>query len=419
MEIQKRRFWQQPWQYRESIALVTGCIVIGFLLQLTVGSFNFYLLTFPVNIILGIIILLFLGLFSIKKETKFYQWFSGVSFSVTLIVALLCLALIIGLTPQMKTENPHTHDIFASLGFRQMTSSWAFVLIYLLTILSLGSLIIRRLIAFRRQDYAFYLNHIGLWVLLFSAGLGAADTKRFVMHVQRNGVEWRVYSDNGEVLELPLAIQLNDFRMEVYPPKLAVINRKTGEVEPLKKPDYFQIDTSYRNGRLAGWDIHLNEYIHKAVRNSDSTYKEVPMPGAAPAAKITAVHKKTGQRHTGWVCGGNMAQLYMTLNLDSLHCVIMTEPEPKSFFSDIHVFTQDGKEDSTTLEVNHPLRIGSWTIYQYGYDQKAGNMSSYSSFELVYDPWLIPVYGGIILLALGSLCLLWNGNKKRMHHDLE
>lgn len=420
MEDNKRKMWQLPWRYKESIAFVGGIVLIGFILQLTVGNFNYFLLQSPVNLISGGVIIFFLIAFSFARKTPFYQWFSGVPFAVTTIAAMLVLALVMGLTPQVARPNPHDTGIFTSLGFRQVTSSWAFVLVYFLMLLSLGALIVRRLIAFRMRDYAFYFNHIGLWVLLFAAGLGAADMKRYVMHVREGEVEWRVYSENKDVLELPIAIELNDFDMEEYPPKLTVIDRKTGESQPLGKVDYFQIDEKRPSGSLNGWQIELNEYIHQAIRNSDSTYQEVPMPGSSPAARITATNMKNGDIRKGWVCGGNMSQLYMTLGLDSQYCVVMTQPEPKRFLSDIKVFMEDGNEMETILEVNKPLRIGSWTIYQYGYDNQAGRMSTYSSMELVYDPWLYPVYAGIALLAIGSVCLLWSGNrnKKKEEDDL-
>jgi len=413
MEQTKRKMWQFPWRYKESIAFVSGIVIIGFILQIVTGKFDFFLLQAPVNLILGAVIILFLIIFSFNRKSTFHQWFSGVPFSVTIIGTLLILGIIMGLTPQMVRLDPHDSDIFTLLGFRQVTSSWPFVLVYFLTLLSLGSLIARRLVSFRKQDYAFYFNHIGLWVLLLAAGLGAADTKRYVMHIREGEVEWRVYSENKDVLELPIAIQLNDFDMEEYPPKLTIINRKSGEPQPIEKPAYFQIDEKRPEGSLDKWDIKMEQYIHQAIRNSDSTYQAVPMPGSSPAALVSAVNKETGDVRQGWVCGGNMAQLYMTLLLDSQYCIVMTQPEPKKFLSDINVFMEDGSEAHTVLEVNKPLRIGSWTIYQYGYDNQAGKMSTYSSLELVYDPWLYPVYAGIILLAIGSVCLLWSGNKKR------
>lgn len=405
--------WQFPWQYKESFAFVGGIALIGLILQWLTGPFDFFLLQYPVNLIAGMAILLFLSFFSAARNTAFYQWFSGVPFAVTCIAGLLFFTLIMGLTPQVVRIDPHDTGVFTRLGFRQMTSAWPFVLLYLLTLLSLGALIIRRLMAFRVADYAFYLNHIGLWILLFASGLGAADMRRYVMHVREGETEWRVYSEANDVLELPIAIQLNDFDMEEYPPKLTVIDRESGEPQPLGEPEFFSIDEKRPEGQLVDWDIRLDEYIHQAIRNSDSTYHEMPMPGATPAARITATNRVTGAVYSGWVCGGNMAQLYMTLPLDDQFCVVMTKPEPKRFLSDIDIYTEDGGAYHTVLEVNKPFRAGYWTIYQYGYDNDAGKMSTYSSMELVYDPWLYPAYAGIILLAAGSVCLLWSGNKKR------
>ncbi|MDL2257239.1 cytochrome c biogenesis protein ResB [Bacteroidales bacterium OttesenSCG-928-I14] len=414
-ETTNRKIWQMPWGYTESIIITCGIIAVGLLLQLSIGSFNFYLLAAPVNLWVGIsIIILSVASLWIGK-TRFMKWFTGLPFSVSLISALLVLCLIMGLTPQVPSE-AKTSSFFSRLGFDNMTHSWAFIFIYFITLLSLGCLIIRRLYRFRWKDYGFYLNHIGLWLVLFASGLGYADMARYLMYVREGEVEWRVYDENNNVKELPIGIKLNDFDMEEYPPKLTVIDRQTGESLPLNNPDFYQIDTKEPKGFLNGWTIEVEEYIHQAVRSSDSTYREVPMPGATPAIKIRAVNDQ-GDEKRGWVCGGNQAQLYMTLPLDEFQCIVMTVPEPKRFISDIEAFTPDGKMKKGILEVNHPLRIGSWTIYQHGYDDKAGRLSSYSGLELVYDPWVTPVYIGFILIALGSINMILTGKKTKRRDE--
>jgi hypothetical protein len=415
----KRRMWQAPWGFAESVAIVAGIVLVGFALQLTIGDFDFYLLTSPANLIAGGCIVLVCITLSLFKKSSFLRWFSEVPFSVALIVALLVLTIIMGLTPQSAGEGGE--DLFSRLGFDQMTRSWAFVLIYFVTLLPLGSLIARRLRSFRWRDYGFYCNHIGLWLVLFAAGLGHVDIERYIMHVREGKTEWRVYDDEGNVKELPIAIQLNDFDMEEYPPKLTVIDRESGEPQPVDNPDFYQIDPKAPEGHLAGWDILLEEYIHQAVRSSDSTYREVPMPGATPATRITATNKVTGESRAGWVCGGNQAQLYMTLSLTEQYAVVMTVAEPKRFMSDVEVYTKSGVIRRTLLEVNKPIQAGSWTIYQHGYDNQAGRLSSYSSMELVYDPWKTPVYIGFGLIALGSLAMIWCGmgqRKNRKRNDL-
>ena len=333
--------------------------------------------------------------------------------AVTLIGALVILSLIMGLTPQV-----HIHDTLLSrLGFTQMASAWPFVLVYFITLLSLASVIVRRLFKFRIRDYAFYLNHIGLWLLLFAAGMAASDVRRYVMYVQEGETEWRVYNNRGESLELPIAIELKNFSMEEYPPQLAVIDRETGMPQPENRPKYFQIGEKQPNGEIAGWNISLKRYIHDAVRSSDSGYREVHMPGAAPAAMVEIYHPQRGLRKDGWVCSGNASQSYMVLDLDGQYSLAMTRPEPKRFLSDINIYSEEGKRAHTLLEVNKPYKMGHWMLYQYGYDTNAGNMSAYSAIELVYDPWLMPVSAGMILLACGSVCMLRMGNRRKEAPD--
>ncbi len=420
MEENKRNIWQFPWRYPESIAFVFGILVVGYVLQIFAGPFGFELLLWPVNGVLGIVIILLSGLFAVKRNNPLVRWFSGVPMAVSLIGGLLILGIFMGLTPQLTHIHHGDKSPASVLGLRQMTTSWPFVMLYLLILLSLGTLIARRLFSFRKASYAFYLNHIGLWLFLFAAGLGASDMKRYVMYVREGETEWRVFNAGGDALELPIAIRLNDFIMEEYPPQLAVIDRQSGNAQPEQKPEYLQLEEKPVDGKIGSWNISVKEYIHEAVRDNDSTYRHVSMPGATPAALIEVKNRHTGKSAHGWVCGGNTAQLFMTLSLDDTYAIVMTRPDPKRFISDIDVFTEDGAKGHTRLEVNKPFRMKNWMIYQYGYDTKAGKLSSYSSMELVYDPWVIPVYIGILLLAAGSVCMLWTGNRrKEVINDVE
>ncbi len=246
--------WQFPWQYKESIAIVLGILMVGILLQLTLGSFNFYLLHYPVNIIIGLVIIIATAFLSFKNNSLI-NWLSGVPLTVTLIGGLFLLTILMGLIPQFAKVNTDLHIhwdhsswqeildyIFMKLGFKQRTTSWAFVQIYSFSLFVLGLVIAKRLHRFKWKDFAFYLNHLGLWLFLFAAGFGSADMSRYVMYVEEGETEWRVYDDQENVKELDIAIQLHDFVMEEYPPKLAVVNKYTGDVQPESKPAYYQID---------------------------------------------------------------------------------------------------------------------------------------------------------------------------------
>lgn len=92
-----------------------------------------------------------------------------------------------------------------------------------------------------------------------------------------------------------------------------------------------------------------------------------------------------------------------------LHKFTLEEYEdgtPKRFASDITVYTEDGKTIPGTVEVNKPLKVNGWKIYQYGYDVRMGPESTYSVFQLVRDPWIFWVYLGIFMMIAGALCLM-------------
>lgn len=428
MDNTQKKTWQFPWGYKESIFITLGLFVVGVMLQWLLGSFDFYLLYYPVNLILGVIMLALIVGLSFIKNNAIVRWLGSVPLSVTLIVALLSMTIAMGLIPQYAKVNTdlHIHLEYASfdeilnyiltrLGLKQVTSSWPFVILYNFSLFVLGLITARRFHNFKWKDYGFYLNHIGLWLFLFAAGYGSADRLRYVMYVNEGEVEWRVYDDNENVVEPDIAIKLHDFIMEEYPPRLAIIDKKTGDVQPKDAPQFYQIDEVGKKATLAGWDLTIKDYIHEAVRKTDTTFQSVPMAGSMPAVELHMSSPEKGVTHEGWVTCGSVDQFVMPMDLDENYALVMTKPEPKRFASDITVLMKEKSDEPirATIEVNKPLTIGHWTIYQYDYDHALGKASRYSGFELVYDPWVNLVYLGIFLLALGALSMLWIGNKNR------
>jgi hypothetical protein len=166
-------------------------------------------------------------------------------------------------------------------------------------------------------------------------------------------------------------------------------------------------------GQLGDWAITLDEYLHTAVR-VDGKYRLSPMPESTPAAKVTARNLLTGESRTDWVSsGGNVPEFFSAIPLDDHHILVMTQPEPKRWVSDITILPKEGKPFDVLLEVNKPASVGDWMIYQYGYEKALGKMSPWSEMELVYDPWLLPARIGMGLMAIGALLLAWNGAGRR------
>lgn len=410
--MKKKALWTAPFGFRENFLIVFGLFCVGTALQYAAGCFDVYLLCRPVNYYVFGFVCLSCFLLS-KGKNAVSRWLASLPLAVCLMAAMLFLAGIMGVVPQVQGHASAEPDWADRLGLTSAVKSWQFVLCYVLLVFSLGTLTFGRLTAWNKKNVFFFMNHGGLFLVLLGAGLGAGDMQRFVMHVYEKQTEWRVYGEAGEALELPFAIHLNDFAMEYYPPRLALIDRKTGDVLPKEKPQFFQLAANgLQEGFLGNWHINVLTYYHKAVWAGNGEYKESGMTGSSPAARITTTDRRTGQSKTGWVTAGNLSRFVSALYLDDGTACVMTKTEPKRFLSDIEVMTRDGQKIRTVLEVNRPLRIGSWTVYQYGYEEKLGNMSPYSSFELVYDPWLNVVYLGFVMLCIGSFFMIWLGKKE-------
>ena len=422
-----RKLWQYPLGYPEAALFVAGIVLVGFMLQLTVGHFDFGLLHSPANLI-ALAILAGLIILGVRfQSAPLVRWMAGIPLAITLTVALLLFGLYMELTPQLPRLPSQASDLVSRLGFRMVTSSWPFVLLYGITLIALGITTFKRLLRFSRRDITFICNHLGLWILLVSAGFGAADMIRVVMHVNTGETQWRVYSKDEDVLELPIAITLKKFTMEEYPPNLTIIDRRAEsdsrprsednpqpkDSSPIRpKQAFFQIDPKRPDGRLGDWAITLDEYLHTAVRVGDE-YHLNPMPESTPAARVTARNRLTGETRTGWVAAGINIEFFSVLPLDDHHVLTMTQAEPKRYASDITIIPKGGAPIDAVLEVNKPISIGNWMIYQYGYDKDLGKISPWSRLELVYDPWLLPARIGMGLMAIGALLLAWNGASRR------
>jgi hypothetical protein len=206
---------------RFTSSVVAVCVVVGagFAVQLTLGGFNIAAIASPVNLFLGAAMVLVCVAMAMFADTRFVAWFTGVPMAVCLISALGALALIMGLTPQGATPAGGMARVSARLGFNSMTSSWPFVLVYLALLMSLGGLVARRVAGFRWRDWGFYLNHVGLWLALFAAGLGYADIERYIVKVDE-GATVTVGTDpaTSHPVMLPASVMLHDFTMEEYPP---------------------------------------------------------------------------------------------------------------------------------------------------------------------------------------------------------
>ena len=284
--------WVKPWNMKEGFLVGGGLLFVGLMLQVAMGPIRWELFSWPVNLIVLVLLLAAIGImFLLRRKVYAFEWLMHAGAAVPCLVYAAALTILMGLLPQVRTGGVP--------WLSQMLRFWPFVLIWTWMMLISAMAALNHIFRWKMKEIPFILNHLGVVVAIVAATLGNADIQSLQMTVFTDEPEWRAVDDAGTLHEPGLAIELHKFTLEEY---------------------------------------------------EDGT--------------------------------------------------------PKRFASDITVYTEDGKTIPGTVEVNKPLKVNGWKIYQYGYDVRMGPESTYSVFQLVRDPWIFWVYLGIFMMIAGALCLM-------------
>lgn len=405
--------WKKPWGYKEGSICGAGLFVTGLLLQWSVGGIRWSLFAWPVNIIvLTLFLLLLAGMHGFRKRVYCFGWFSHYTAAVSSLVCVAVITVIMGLIRQVSSTSPSVDVI----GFSKMLSFWPFVLLYIWLVTVLGLTVFRICIPFKLCKIPFLLNHVGLFVVLLAATLGNTDMQRLRMITQLGKIEWCAMAEDGRLTELPFAVELKEFTIHEYPPKLMLIDNETGQALPKNVPEHLLLEEKVERGKLLDWNISILQSIPMAasvVMEDTLKFTEFHSAGATYAVYLKAVNVASGQSKEGWVSCGSFMFPYKALRLSEQTSLVMLEREPRRFVSAVTVYMQAGDVVEDTVEVNRPLKISGWNIYQLSYDETKGRWSDASVFELVRDSWLPAVYAGIIMMVLGAVGLLVNAPTRK------
>ena len=401
---------------KEGFVFGAGLILVGLALQFSVGPIHWSDFAFPINLIFLIVFLLILVLaYWLRRRVRLFSFLLTAEAAVPTLIYAAALTVVMGLTRQVSAHERAIDPI----GLTQMLSFWPFVLVYLLLATIVGLITLRQILHFRLRELPSLLSHVGLFLVIVTATLGSADMERVKLTATTDMPEWRATHEQGFV-ELPLAIQLEKFTIDEYPPKLLIINSQTGKSVPAKNPEIALIDKHFREGSILKWRIRVLKNLPLAapVVTSDTTkYVEWQSSGAVTALLVEAQRMKDGRAvgppTVGWVTCGSYLFPFQELKLTKQLSLVMARREPERYASRIHVYTESQKNIVATVEVNKPVSVDGWRIYQLSYDEAMGRWSETSTFELVKDPWLPAVYVGIYMLLAGAILTFIVSQKRR------
>ena len=227
------------------------------------------------------------------------------------------------------------------------------------------------------------------------------------MNLYENG-EFKnlAYDESQKIYQLPFSFQLVDFSIEMYNPKIALVDANTGVIKHEKGKNLEIIDEG-AVVELSSWTIKIDTLLKLAVPAGKNHYWPLDTLGTTAAAYVTATSKEN-KTVSGWIAAGSFRfpSKYMVLDEDNI--VALTKPEPRKFSSNVNIKVSD-KIANHVIEVNLPHKIHGWKVYQMGYDTRMGQWSDLSVLEVVRDPWLPFVYTGFIMLIAGAMYLFWIG----------
>ena len=406
--------FEKKWGMKDGFTIGIGIIVIGLALQFSVGAVDWSLLRWPVNIIIMTIFAVAAVVFyALRSRIHILRFLATMPCAVPALMLTALITIVMGLTRQV----PDGQQATDSLGITRMLSFWPFVLLYVYVALILSQVVIMQLLHFKWRKLPSLLSHVGLLMSLLTATLGSADMQRLTMTVNKDNPESRVYDSNtGAAKQLNISIQLKDFTIDEYPPKLMYYDEVSGVMLPEANPATLLIDGDFNGGTLQGWNIEVDRVLDEAhpITAGDSTYyEEWHETGAVTAIHLKATAQVDGSTKEGWVTAGSYLYPYQLLKVTEHQYIIMAEREPQRYVSKVEIVTESGKHEEADILVNQPYSTMGWNIYQLSYDVDRGKWSEISVLELVRDPWLPYVYTGIYMMIAGAVMLLFTAQRRK------
>ena len=210
----------RPWGMKQGFAICGGLFLLGVLLQIFVGEVQWSALAWPVNIFILIAGLVIISdIFFLRRRVRFFEWMMHNGAGVPALVFALALTLVMGLTTQASYEVPMGMPSAAPMTLPwlgRMLRFWPFVLAWTWMLLIAGLAALNHLLRWKLREIPFVLNHLGLFVAVVAAALGAPDKQDLRLMAYYDTPEWRAVDNDGALVEMDFAVTLHKFIMETY-----------------------------------------------------------------------------------------------------------------------------------------------------------------------------------------------------------
>lgn len=400
------------WGYKRSFLRCALLFLAGTTLQMAFGDIDNSFLRYPWGLIIAINYVYLLVLIHFQQER--WPWLKRLSdhyACTSSLAAMIAMTIIFGLTRQ----DPATEGFVGAMGFSRMTSSWPFNILLLYFTTTTGLAVMEDLHHLRKRRVAAVMSHLAVFVVLVAGIFGSGDKVRVSINTHLDTPVHAGFDRTGNMTQLPFEITLKEFKMDEYPPKLYVLNTAT----ETSSRDFLLVEQEGATAVVDGWEITAEKYIDMAGRiPEENDFKEMLHIGAAPAVYVKVKNQLTGEQTEGWVSCGSFIFEPSYLFVAKQLAIAMPRREAKRYLSRVEVIGEKGEREKFNIEVNHPARIGSWYIYQVGYDTARGRWSTTSVLECVRDRWYSAIHIALwTMLAAGVVMFATAGGRKQRKEE--
>ena len=398
------------WSFREGVIFSVMLVGIGFLIEAVLGAQGVVLPSWPRNVwVLFLFSAYIVVVALVLRENSFVKWLGGIPLGLCLIIAIAVLSLFGGVLPQEAGAGPSWAQ---SLRLNNVFSSWPFALTVFFFLFNLGLSLVWKTVPFKSSNLQFVLFHAGFWIALACGLTGSADLQRVIIPLYEGRSTDRAYNSASKtMIDLPFSIYLNDFKMEEYEPWLALYDPKKDKVEV----DESAKGSGVAEGMVVSWhgvEVTVEKFLPLAIVD-DGTGVPVPAETGRGVPYALLSGNNNGEPFSGWVSTGSPFEKPVFVEVGN-RLLILVNGSPKKFRSEVTIRSgKEGDGRSEALEVNKPVSIEGWTLYQMGYDEKSGKWSELSLVEGVRDPWLPVVYVGFFMILAGNTLFFWKGIRKK------
>jgi len=357
-----------------------------------------------VNLFLLLAFVSYLLLTQIFVKGPVMNWLSSVPAAMAVMTVFTFLILLMGFIPQGEPKG-----FGGKIGLNHIHTSKPYIIIAVFMLTVLGYTIIRRMRQkLSLKNFAFFLNHGGLFIILAAASLGSSDLLRLKMPVIQGQYSDIAFPNQTHQAKMPFGIHLKSFSIEEYPPELLIFDAKDG-YPIIEKGSKLPFIEEGKTGNILGFDFEIVSFISYAIPMGEG-YVYTEQFGSTHAALVRI--SKGNITTEDWISCGNFMFQPRYIILDQHHVLGMASPKTKRYVSVVDI-ERDGKivTENAEISVNNTLKEGQWKIYQFSYDSELGRWSQMSIFEVIRDPWLPVVYIGIFMVLLGSVYLVWVGRR--------